>query len=458
MNFREYDRIPLYFLLGLLLFGCLQAQEKSLNPAPDSRFKSDVMLILAHPDDETAIGSYLAKLVFDDRKTVSAVYLNRGGGGGNSIGYEQSTALASIREVEMRQALAKFGIFKVWILGGKDTPGQDLFHSLENAGHGMALEQTVRLIRLTRPEVIITWMPVFVSGENHGDHQAAGVIATEAFDLAGDPTIFPTQVAVPRDRQDIENHQEGLRPWQVKKIYYFSDRELPLEGPGPAFDISGISNSRGIPYCQLAAELHTPHMVQGEVAAVGLEALTSGDFSDFIRWLGKYRLIFGKSHVPCKPAGDVFEGITGKPHPFVRSAGFKPDKRSGIYLETGGVLAFYRQFWQAHQLEHLADLVEHEIMIAWGSYLHFPLLIGNKTDRKVQVNLTCHTPEGWQQYIGMKTYNIEAGEVVPAQTMLQAPWLTEPVQHGLKWFIELENNLVDSVQLNVDLREWTLPQ
>ncbi len=454
----EKGIILFYFSLGLLMSAGLQAQEGSFNPAPDSRFKSDVLMILAHPDDETAIGSYLAKLVFDDRKTVSAVYLNRGGGGGNSIGYEQAAALASIREIEVRRALANFGIFNVWILSGKDTPGQDLFHSLENARHGIALEQVIRLIRLTRPEVIITWMPVFVSGENHGDHQAAGVIATEAFDLAGDPTIFPTQVTFPRDRQDIGNHQEGLRPWQVKKIYYFSDRDKPLEGPGPAFDITAVSKSRGMPFCQLAAELHTFHLVQGEVAEVGLEALKSGDFSDFVRWLGRYRLIFGKSHVPCTPAGEVFEGITGEPQQFVRQPGYKAVKRSGIYLESGGVFTFYRQFWQAHQLEHLADLVGHEIMIAWGSFLHFPLLIGNKTDREIHVNLTCHTPEGWQQYSGMTTYHVQAGQVFPAQVMLQAPWLTDPVQQRLKWFIELENNPIDSVQLDVDLREWTLPQ
>jgi hypothetical protein len=33
-------------------------------------------------------------------------------------------------------------------------------------------------------------MPGFFVGENHGDHQAAGVLATEAFDSAGDPTVF----------------------------------------------------------------------------------------------------------------------------------------------------------------------------------------------------------------------------------------------------------------------------
>jgi len=71
--------------------------------------------------------------------------------------------------------------------------------------------------------VILTWLPHFVAGENHGDHQASGVIATEAFDLAGDPTVFPAQIVAPRERLDIGNATEGLLPWQPKKIYYFSD-------------------------------------------------------------------------------------------------------------------------------------------------------------------------------------------------------------------------------------------
>ena len=95
------------------------------------------------------------------------------------------------REIEGRRAADEFGITNVWFLNGPDTPGQDVLRSLETWNHGTALDQTIRLVRLTRPEVIMTWLPDYVAGENHGDHQAAGVLATEAFDLAGDPTVFP---------------------------------------------------------------------------------------------------------------------------------------------------------------------------------------------------------------------------------------------------------------------------
>jgi len=41
-------------------------------------------------------------------------------------------------------------------------------------------------VRLTRPAVIVSWLPAYSVGENHGDHQAASVLATvrrDALDL-----------------------------------------------------------------------------------------------------------------------------------------------------------------------------------------------------------------------------------------------------------------------------------
>jgi len=91
----------------------------------------------------------------------------------------------------------------VWFLDGKDTASQNVLNSLANWGHGANLEALVRIVRLTRPEVIISWLPGIFIGENHGDHQASGVLATEAFDLANDPTAFPAQVAGAGKRLEI---------------------------------------------------------------------------------------------------------------------------------------------------------------------------------------------------------------------------------------------------------------
>src|SRR3984957_7588933 len=200
-----------------------RAQEQPSIPAPDDRYKADILLVIAHPDDDTDVGTYLWKTVLDEGKRVAVVVTTRGNSGGNAVGMEQSKALADVREIEARRSLAAHGITNVWFMRASDTPTQDVLHSLETLGHGAALEEVVRLVRLTRPEVILTWLPAYVAGENHGDHQAAAVVATEAFDLAGQPAVFPEQLSQPRDRRNKGNLTEGLHRWQPKKLYFFSD-------------------------------------------------------------------------------------------------------------------------------------------------------------------------------------------------------------------------------------------
>jgi len=153
-------------------------------PEPDNRYKVDVLVIVGHPDDDIEVAGYLAKAIEQGHKQAAVVYTTRGNTGGNATGEEQANALADIREMEARQSLASYGVTLAWFLHGSDTPGADVLHSLEKWGHGKSLDEIVRLVRITRPEVILTWMPNYDVGENHEDHQAAGVLATEAFDLA----------------------------------------------------------------------------------------------------------------------------------------------------------------------------------------------------------------------------------------------------------------------------------
>src|ERR1700740_1899343 len=174
------------------------AQEAKPLPAPDDRFKSDILLVVAHPDDEGGATPYLARAIYDEHKKVAVVFTTRGGSGGNDYSREHGPALADIREQEARQACAGLGIANVWFLDGKDTASQNVLNSLANWGHGTNLEALVRIVRLTRPEVIISWLPGVFIGENHGHPQVSGVLSVEAFDSAGGPAVFPSQLAPPR--------------------------------------------------------------------------------------------------------------------------------------------------------------------------------------------------------------------------------------------------------------------
>ncbi|MCG3158114.1 MAG: Mycothiol S-conjugate amidase [bacterium] len=427
-------------------------------PQPDERCKADILLILAHPDDETAIGSYLAKAIFDEKKRVAIIYTTRGTGGGNSHGNEQATALGAIREIENRRATSAFGIENVWFIDGRDTPGQDVLQSLQRWNHAAVLEQVVRLIRLTRPEVIMTWLPHYVAGENHGDHQAAGVIATEAFDLAGNPTIFPAQVAAPRERLDINNFTEGLRPWQPKKLYFFSDASHAIPAEGPRFDMAAISPARQVPYYQLAAELQKHYLTQGEVSQIAAKALATGDFKELQKWLRNFNLIFGKAVVKCDPMGEVFAGITSGEAAYAPVRGYQPEPLQGISLTLGGAFAFYREFWKAHNLEHLGPLVAPEMEVGAGSYVHIPLLLRNDTPDSVEITLTSTMPAGWRESSGSARYRLGPFEIYPAQMFFFAPAEEQLEAQAVIWKAAANGKAIGSVGVKVVVKDWTLPQ
>src|SRR5437868_842051 len=113
-----------------------QAEAPRTLPKADDRMKADVLLIVAHPDDETGVSGYLAQLL-DQGKRVAAVYLTHGEAGHNNMGRERAVSLGLAREMELRHALTQLGVQNVWCLDGRDTPNQDGLQSLRNLDHGM---------------------------------------------------------------------------------------------------------------------------------------------------------------------------------------------------------------------------------------------------------------------------------------------------------------------------------
>jgi LmbE family N-acetylglucosaminyl deacetylase len=402
-----------FSILAILAFSVPAALGQAIRPlSPDERFKADILLVVAHPDDETEVTGYLARAIFDEHKRVAVIFGTRGDGGGNAAGQEQAAALGVEREIEARQALNVLGVTNIWFLGGPDTPGQDVLRSLETWNHGAALDQAVRLIRLTRPEVILTWLPDSVAGENHGDHQAAGVIATEAFDMAGDPTAFPEQLAAPRDRNNIGNLTEGLHPWQTKKIYYFSDAADTgfQSGKGPHYSTEDDSPSRKTPYYKISAEEMSFHLTQDDTGKMAAAAIRKRDYTYFRQ---PVLLILGKSLVGGSITGDIFEGIRVGSIPFSPHSGYKAVRRSGISVELGGPWNFYREFWQAHGLSQLSGLLaEVGINVVPGERIQIPLLLHNDLDTDATVTINANVPDGWTETSGGGPYVVPAHQEV----------------------------------------------
>ena len=435
------------------------SQQPPTNPPPDKRFKADILVIAPHPDDESTIAGYLAKAVLDEHRHVAVVVTTRGDAGENLVGYEQARALGEIRELETRQALASIGITDVFFLRAPDTPGldvADVLRSLETANHGSSLGEAVRFIRLTRPEVVITMLPATVAGENHQDHQAAGVIATEAFDLAGDPTSFPEQVAAPEDRLWYGNLMEGLRAWQPKKLYYYTDASHFdfLKGKGPEYSMTEVSPSQRVSYARLAARELSFHRTQyGDEPA---KALETGNLRDFEQPLP---FVLAKSLVGGAVTGDIMDGVRPGVIPFAPVRGYRPSEdATGLAMELGQGWAFYKRFYPAHNLDVMPGLLAPELSVGSGQHFSVFLLLHNNTDNPVTFHLRTQLPPGWavdstsaqhSHPWPMTTFTAAAHDDLPVRVRLVAPRLEKSQWQTISWTADAAGRQIGPVTLRI---------
>src|SRR5882724_1943920 len=442
------------------------AQQAKPLPQPDERFKVDILLVVAHPDDEGAATPYLARAL-DEHKRVAVVFGTRGSSGANEAGGEQAAALGDIREVEARNALATLGITNVWFLGGKDTASQNVLLSLANWGHGPSLEQLVRLVRVTRPEVVLTFLPGTFIGEDHGDHQASGVLATEAFDLAGDPAAFPEQVAGPTKR--LEPFLENLRPWQVKKIYYFPDaeREDIFRGKGPEYSVKDISKSSKQPYWRMALGSFRSHQTQAKSFLDTLSQMDEAQIEKMATsdggWTDALHFVLGKSLVGGSVTGDLFDGITPGAIPFARPDVSPEPALPNLLVELGGPYSFYAEFRRAHGLTNLPHPEPPEIALQGHTTMVIPLWVRNRTGKAQEVSLTASLPAGWMLQSGAGKSIVAAKQVAAARIEVMLPAVPEtetkkPEPQEISVHASSNGQSIGQITLRVELRKRTLPQ
>jgi hypothetical protein len=408
------------------------------------------------------VTAYLAREIYDNHKRVALVYQTPGDGGNNDVGPEQAAALGNIRQIEGRRAAGTLGITNVWFLSGHDTASQNVLNSLEHCGHGRCLDELVRIVRITQPAVILTWLPDFTTGENHADHQSSGVLATEAFDLAGDPTVFSEQVSPASNPDKNMNLTEGLRPWQPQKIYYFYNPTHDIfDGRGPQYSSQEISPSHHVSYGMLAAEVFSNHLSQGgEKILAEINGKTLETSSDEIAKLatGPVRLIYGKSLVPSSATDDVFAGVVAEGVPFQRAPGFVAKSRSEPTLEIGDPWSYYRRFWQAHGLDHLADIVPPEISIHVDGVLAIPLVIDNPLEKPMDVSVSVKAPDGWN-VTPVPPATVPARSQYFVRVQAAAPAIKLPGWQEFSVSAQSAGKTIGIVPLRVELSTgWVAPQ
>lgn len=203
----------------------------------------------AHPDDEDS--ALIARLARTDHARVAYLALNRGEGGQNVLGPEFYEALGVIRTEELLQARALDG-------------GEQFFTRVVDFGYTVNMPETerkwggrdvpladmVRVIRRFRPLVVASRFSG-TSADGHGNHQLAGALTPLAVKAAADPTRFP------------EHLKEGLRPWQVRKLYV-GMRFGPNQPNPPTITLpTGVLDpALGRSAAQIAAEGRSQHKTQ----------------------------------------------------------------------------------------------------------------------------------------------------------------------------------------------------
>ena len=467
-------QLLLFVLPQLLVPIWNSAQEPKLLSATDQRYMADILLVVAHPDDEGGATPYLARAIYEEHKRVAVVFATRGGSGGNDYSQEHGPALADMREQEARQACAAMGITNVWFLDGKDTASQNVLNSLANWGHGANLEALVRIVRLTRPEVIISWLPGNFVGENHGDHQASGLLATEAFDLAGDPVAFPAQVAGASKR--LEPYLENLTPWQPKKIYYFSDasNDKQFQGKGPAYSIREISPSQKKPYWRIALDAAKPHLTQFPSEIQYLSNLSDAQLEKLMNdperawWSEPMTLIFGKATVSTQPWEAIFPDVEPRQkepaaaeHVVTSSPTAKTDQP--LRMTLGDPWSFYEKFRVAHNLTDLPRAPGPEIAVKAGTVVSVPLIITRRPSSSREISLKVSAPGGWKILNGAGKFLLPDEGTIYLRVELQSPDLPEKELKGrppdsIVVSAQTGEKSIGEVELKVTLRSSALPQ
>jgi LmbE family N-acetylglucosaminyl deacetylase len=221
---RGWRRMPLLAAMATALLaaaGVAQAPSKPVSPVKplpqDSgaaglqdmlqrlQTTGRLMMTTAHPDDED--GGLLTLESRGNGISEVLLTLNRGEGGQNKIGSNLFDVLGVVRTLELAQADRYSGVeqrfTRVADFGFSKT-SEETFEKWQ--GHDIALGDMVRVIRTFHPDVLVARFSG-TERDGHGHHQASSILTREAFRAAADPQRFPEQI------------QEGLEPWQPKKLY-----------------------------------------------------------------------------------------------------------------------------------------------------------------------------------------------------------------------------------------------
>ncbi len=165
--------------------------------------EGSMLYVTAHPDDEN--NGVLVALNRGRGLKTSLLTVTRGDGGQNEIGPELFQAIGILRSEELAAVHRYDGADQYHTRAYEFGYSFSVEETFEKWGKEAILADVVKVIRMTRPDILLTMNRDGQAGGQH--HMGSARLAQEAFRVAADPTRFPEQI------------KAGLRPWQARKVY-----------------------------------------------------------------------------------------------------------------------------------------------------------------------------------------------------------------------------------------------
>jgi LmbE family N-acetylglucosaminyl deacetylase len=294
----------------------------------------------AHPDDEN--NGLLVMLNRGQGYRTALATATRGNGGQNEIGPEIFEALGVLRTGELA-ALHRFDGAEQYFTRAVDFGYSfSIEETFEKWGKDEITADYVRLIRMIRPDVIITLPPTGNAGGQH--HMASAVITREAYKLAGDATKYPEQI------------KEGLRAWQPKKLYHSGGFGFPGEPalPGRLTRINSAVYDPllGKTYSEIGTEARSMHKCQGMGQLLSLPTPLS---------TASYQLV--ETTLPAQMQNDetsLFDGVDGSVLSLSKYAGPRvpKDLTDGLNLISSATSSAQKNFDTVNDASTLKPLLD----------------------------------------------------------------------------------------------------
>ena len=166
-----------------------------------------ILLIFAHPDDESFATAGLVRRCVERGAAIALVTATRGDAG--RVGDPpvcSRDALPARREAELRQAAGILGISEVHMLDYRDK-------QLADAPTARIRKELIGRIRLHRPHVVVTFDPNGMNG--HPDHVAIARFTMDAVVAAADPRWVSETTSPHRVQRLLWT--APIPPWEVTR-------------------------------------------------------------------------------------------------------------------------------------------------------------------------------------------------------------------------------------------------